>query len=222
MKSILRALYLLPLRLSESLPYPNSDREKHNTHTSAWPGFPEAIDSCAVDRISAHKRVGESPVKLIDRSQTVVGAQTAPKQSYFPGIGQQGPPKVTFRVVGFIGLDDHPESKVAVLVDGSKHLVQRTMDHCRTVDTDFLECEVAGTYYSQFGGSVADSGDVAVPVSRPSITPKNLPLFSGGHESPAGVAGGEIIPRSSVTDSLGVTDAPHHLAPAHVTVVASR
>jgi hypothetical protein len=41
---------------TESLPYPNRDREKRNTRTSAWPDFPEAIDSCAVDRIRPHKR----------------------------------------------------------------------------------------------------------------------------------------------------------------------
>jgi hypothetical protein len=62
---------------------PNRDREKRNTHTSAWPDFPEAIDSCAVDRISPHAVVftyrihGTEASRIATPLQTFCGIATA-------------------------------------------------------------------------------------------------------------------------------------------------
>ena len=88
-----------------------------------------------------------------------------------------------FRVLGYVRNVEHPEKSMAVLADGSQR-VFRGMDHCRTVDTDFIECEIAGTFYSEIGGTAAGDDARAVPVSPPNQK-KNYPLSDGAIAVPA-------------------------------------
>lgn len=67
-----------------------------------------------------------------------------------------------FKLVGW--LEFGGQSYGVLTVDG-KHFVRREAEHCRVVDSDFRECEIAGHYYGADGETRFKGGnDDAVPV----------------------------------------------------------
>ena len=131
-------------------------------------------------------------------AQMAVGQTALGSQIYHPVKNALA----TYRVLGYVRNVEHPEKSLAVLANG-KDRIFRGMDHCRTVDTDFMECEIAGTYYGQTGGSVGGDEAGAVPVSAPLIQKKNYPI---GYAPPGAVAVGD----EAQAGSLYASNTPAH------------
>jgi len=127
---------------------------------------------------------------VVPASQTTIGQMTHVPSSVM-GILPAAPPKLLFKVVGHIKSEERKDQDFMILEDAEKKILKRSMQHCRTVDDGFVECEVAGTFYGEFGGSLASqAADKALAVSAPVSAPRNYPLAGpSASASPPAVGG---------------------------------
>jgi zona occludens toxin len=108
----------------------------------------------------------------------VDSAHVAPDRGVLGSLPMSQPPRINWRLAGFIEVPGKPAASRAFLRGPSGEKISRSMTHCRLIDSDFWECEIDGEWYGVAGPSLVAHVATAVPVTLPAGQSGNMPLRS--------------------------------------------